>query len=199
MAKKKGKRKPNVAYDLLPYSGQTDKRILAFDPGSRNMGIALVAKKGKNLGVIANSVMTNPVNDLTMVNAPKQKFIDEVGRWVDEYKPQGIIAERFQTRGLGGPLIEQVSFMLGLLAGHFGLPIKLITASTWKNKFQRRFDIDLKEDVYKEIKIQPHQLDACLIGCYGLEFALDQEFVYTPESIIDMAELRSCIPHIRGR
>ena len=165
------------------------------------MGIALIGLKEDRLGVIANSVLTNPINDLVRVNASRTAFVGEVDRWVDMYQPDAIIAERFQTRGGGasmGKSIECISAMLGLLLERYELPVKLVVASQWKNKFQKRFGVDLK-DIYKQIRVAPHALDACLIGCYGLEAGMGQDFEYTPELITSMAEKRSCLPLKRER
>ena len=109
------------------------------------------------------------------------------------YQPDGIIAERFQTRGNGGPLIEQVSSMLGLIRGRYPkIPIKLTVASAWKNKLNRRFECDLKE-IYPTVAVQPHQLDATLIGVYGLESGLDTNIDYDLEDIISQVENTSLI------
>ena len=104
-----------------------------------------------------------------------------------------MIAERFQTRGNGGPLIEMVSCMLGLLAGTYPkLPIKFTIASAWKNKVQRRFNVDLKE-VYKEIAVAPHQLDAALIAIYGLEAGTGIEIDYSLDEVIAQVEQTSLL------
>ena len=198
MARRKKNQKPNAEYELRPYKGKAEVRVMSFDPGSRNMGIACVGMKDNRLGVLANSVMTNPINDLVNFNAIRPAFFEEVDRWFAAYKPQAIIAERFQTRGLGGPLIEMVSVMLGMLAGRYNVPVLFITAATWKNDYQRRYNIDLKE-TYKEILIQPHQLDACLIGCYGIEVGRGENFDCAPGRIIGLAEERSCLPLKRKR
>ena len=83
--------------------------------------------------------------------------------------------------------------MLGLVAGTYPkVPFKLTIASSWKNKVQKRFDVDLKE-VYTETLVQPHQLDAALIGIYGLEQGLKRDLDYSLEDIISQAEATSLI------
>ena len=146
--------------------------------------------------MVANSLMTNTIHDLTVFGLQRDAFLKEIDAWITHYKPDGIVIERFQTRGLQGPLIEQVSIMLGLIAGSYPrIPIKLITASTWKNKFHRRFkDRELLlDDLYKVCKTTPHQLDACLIGVYGLEVGLNSDIDYDPALIIKKAENSSLI------
>lgn len=202
MAKRNKKpQKPNAEYELQPVKFRPDtKRMLAFDPGSRNMGVSLVAANPEGLvRVVANSIVTSPVNDLVDFMSASALFMAEVQRWVTLYQPHGIIAERFQTRGLGGPLIEMVSSMLGLLRGMYPqLPIKLVTAASWKNNYQRRFEFQL-DDVYPLCRTTPHQLDACFIGTYGLEQGLQRELKFTPESIVKDAEASSAIKLINRK
>lgn len=202
MAKKK-QRKPRAEYTLPKESGLSadTKRVLAMDPGSSNMGISLVAvnKKGQ-LKVMANSIVTEPVNDLTVVGWERDKFLAEIDRWVSLYKPNGFILERFQTRGLLGKTIEAVSIMIGLIAGRYPeIPITIITAATWKNEFHRRFEHCVLEDLYKESRTTPHQLDACFLGVYALEKGLQTKFTYDPVKIMHSAEESSLIRLINRR
>lgn len=213
-ARKKGKKKvpkANATYELPSTCDFKGLRILALDPGSRNMGISVVGARNGKPVVLANSVMTNPINTLVEFKVALKKFMDEIHPWVALYKPKAIIAERFQTRGNGGPLIELVSVMLGVLSGYYyPMPVKLITASTWKNSFNRRFQpelgsmypdaekLDLKL-IYPELKMTPHAFDSSLIGIYGLEFGLRHKLIYTPRGIMRAAEQASLIPWIEKR
>lgn len=194
MAKKKKGPKPNAEYELPNGVKLPKVRILALDPGSRNMGISVVGIKDGKPVILANSVMTNPVNTLVDFAEARVKFMEEIARWVEKFEPKAIIAERFQTRGNGGPLIEMVSVMLGLLAGKYEtLPVKLITASTWKNAFNRRHQCDLRE-MYPDVLTPPHAFDSCLIGIYGLEYGTQQQLEYSPSQLMRMAERTSCLP-----
>jgi hypothetical protein len=197
---KRGAR-PNAEYVIPPCTLQSDTvRVLAFDPGSRNMGISCVATAKGRVKVVANSIVTNPVNDLTVFGSRRDLFLEEMDRWITEFQPRGIVAERFQTRGIGGPLIEQVSSMLGLLAGRYHtLPVKLITAATWKNAFHRRFDTVTLDDLYRESLTTPHQLDSCFIGIYGLEAGLGTELKFDPRTIVSQAEDTSLVRLINKR
>jgi hypothetical protein len=191
MVKKKKPRKINE-YKIPNLKINADKLVLGADPGSKNFGIALVGLVRGKIKIYANSVMMRPVDDLKIFNKTSDDFISEFDTWM-KYKPNGIVAERFQTRGNGGPLIEQVSSMLGLIKGVYrSTPLKLTIASAWKNRVQRRFGIDLKE-VYPEIGIQPHQLDASLIAVFGLEEGIGAELDYTIEDVIRQAEATSLI------
>jgi hypothetical protein len=199
MARKK-ERKANKEY-VLPTSSKlkdSTPRILSCDPGSRNFGIAVVATDGSQVKVAANSILTNPIHDLTKFESQKQVFLREVGGWIDLYKPNALVVERFQTRGLGGPLIEMVSSMNALMSGYFNLKTLLITASTWKNYMQRRFEFDLNE-LYKEFAIPPHQIDASLIGVYGLEVGLRKELQFEPSEIAVQVEDTSLLPLIQRK
>jgi Holliday junction resolvasome RuvABC endonuclease subunit len=167
-----------------------EKLMLGCDPGSRSFGISLVGVRKSKPVVYANGVLNFPVNDLINFNGMADKFLNEIDDWM-AFKPDAIIGERFQTRGNGGPLIEQVSVMLGLMH-QYGVPMKLTVASAWKNAFNRRFQTDLRQ-IYPTVSVQPHQLDASLIAIYGLEKGLDLLLNYTPDSIIAQVERKSLI------
>lgn len=186
-------RKENATYEIPDITLQSKtKRILALDPGSRNMGISLVATNGAKYKVIANSIVTNPLHDLTNIGIQRKLFLDEIDGWINQFQPDGIIAERFQTRGLQGPLVELVSVMLGLLAS-YKVPVKFITAATWKNAWHRRFDPLLLDDLYKTCLTTPHQLDASFIGFYGLELGLGIDIDYDPHEVIKQVEQSSLV------
>ena len=170
------------------------------------MGISVVGVSKAKPVVLANAVMMNPINTLVDFKVARELFLREIAAWVALFQPQGIIAERFQTRGNGGPLIEYVSVMLGLLAGrYYPLTTKLITASTWKNDFNRRFAEVLAKDypdaekadlkaIYPTLTMTPHAFDSGLIGVYGLEVGLGKRLNYTPKSIVHQAEKASLMP-----
>lgn len=199
MAKKKA-RKPNKEYELEPCKVDHNWRILTCDPGTRNFGIACVGVKGNKVDVIASAMLTHPITLLTNGHLAERKaYVTELRQWFDLYKPDAIIAERFQTRGNGGPTIELVSTMNALLMAIKKKPFKYVVASQWKNAFNRRWGTDHLKGMYNDCLTTPHQLDAILIGVYGLEMALDRELKYTPSSIIEMAEATSCMELRRPR
>jgi len=194
MRKTKKPPKPNEVYELPTKIVVRDQVvILGMDPGSRNFGIALVGTSNGKIKVYANAVLMRPVNDLVSFGMSSDAFMKEIKAWIDLGNPKGVVAERFQTRGNGGPLIEQVSAMLGLIRGRYPkLPMKLTIASAWKNKFNRRFNMDLKE-IYPTTRVQPHQLDATLIGIFGLEAGLGKELSFTIEDVIKQCEATSLV------
>ena len=202
MAKKK-ERKPNKEYTLEPCKRKHDYRILTCDPGTKNFGIACVGVKDQKIDVIANAVLTNPMYELTAdVMRQRDLFSKEIRQWFKMYNPNLVIAERFQTRGNGGPTIETVSLMLGLLGAFKRIPYKYVIAGQWKNAFNKRWaegDKEFLKGLYKDCLTTPHQLDATLIGVYGLEYALQTELVYTPSTMIEMVETTSRLELRRPR
>jgi hypothetical protein len=178
----------------LPKTPRLPKlRILAMDPGSKNFGIACVGVENGRPVILANAQLRFPVNDLVNFPERRELFLSELKPWFDTFKPQAMIAERFQTRGNGGPLIEYVAVMLGLLAGTYPkIKTKFITASTWKNAFKRRF-FDLRL-LYPDLLVQPHPFDAAMIGVYGLEFGLKRQLKYDPFKIVKSVEASSLVP-----
>lgn len=218
MARKKAKKpqKPNTPYTLpKALKGKPEKLVLAMDPGSRNFGIALVGLENGEPRCYLNSVMMKPVNNMVTFAIMRRNFLIEVAGWM-KYAPGGVVAERFQTRGGSsmGPLIEQVSSMLGLIAGAYpDLPVKFTIASVWKNSMHRRFadayrgHVDYADDegefnlraVYKRIAVEPHQLDASLIGIYGLEQGLGINIDFDFDDWVAQVEASSRIPLRRRR
>ena len=151
----KKQEKPNKPYELPTVIVPTRNVVLSIDPGSKNQGIALVGIEQGKVKVYANAIMMKPVNDLVNFAKSSKAFTNELSWWMDMYEPMGIIAERFQARGLMGNTGEMVSTMLGLIRGSYPtVAIKLTVASTWKNRVQRRFKVDLKE-IYPTLSVKP--------------------------------------------
>ncbi len=161
------------------------------------MGIACLGVSKGKIDVIANSIMMNPITSMTTNHVALRKaFVKELRMWIKLYKPHAIVMERFQARGGKGPLIELVTLMntlISVLATLTGLPYKFLMPATWKNAFHRRFTGVALNDLYKDCLTTPHQFDAVLIGCYGLELALRQDLIYTPDTIIEMTEASSAL------
>lgn len=98
------------------------------------------------------------------------KTVNEI---VDEFKVADVVAERFQTRGIGGPLIEKVSVMNGALITIAHLQSKLfrlITASQWKNAVSKIIDINTFYLCGKNYGFTPHEVDSTLIGLYHADY-----------------------------
>jgi hypothetical protein len=189
------------------------KVLLTFDPGSVNMGIAatMLDLEKRKARVLANAVMENPIKGLVHdIQGTRQRFVKEVDAWVERFKPHGMVMERFQSRGLRGNTAEEVSIMIGIMLERYGsrLPFKIITAATWKNDFHRKWndgktsgEVDLKE-LYKEVCVPPHQLDATLIGLYGLKIGTRVDFDYDLDRLlgaVEHASLCRLINRVRRR
>lgn len=194
-AKKKAVRKV-VEYSLPEKSGimESKARVFSMDPGSTNYGMAVVeATPDGKVRIVANSLCSNPVYDLTQFNEQRKAYIGEIDQWVKLYEPNGLVAERFLSRGLQGSLGEYVSCMIGFTAQEYDhLSFLAPMAATWKVPLQKRFAFDLKE-LYKQCGTTPHQLDACFIGIYALEKGLGQKLDYDPVDIAIQAENTSLV------
>ena len=144
--------------------------IAAFDPGSKNFGVAIVDPE--SLKIVAHWL--NPYTVRTLGDdkasqiAEYKKFLKSMRT---RHKCTHLIAERFQARGsLSGISIEVVSFMLGLAEHQFPNKSKFVIASQWKTAYNRSGDFNLK-DLYRDLwqkpnRITPHQIDASLIGMW---------------------------------
>lgn len=152
---------------------------LGIDLGSRNTMLA-VAHPKRGFGETKH--FQSPIRAL--VDKPKlslmrsiKVFIKEFGSDLDRIKPGRVTAERFLTRGFRGAGIEMINFMLGMMAAecfHRGIKFQAITASTWKNAINRRFNNkEALRTVYKGFKIKErHYVDAFLIA----HFRFDKKF-----------------------
>lgn len=194
MAKKK-QRKP-VEY-TLPECAKlkpTTKRVLALDPGSKNMAISVVAaNEHRKIKIIANSLLKYPIYDLTKFNAQRKEFLEEIGQWMNLFQPNAVVIERFVSRGLHGSLGEYVSSMIGLIGGRYtDLPLLPLMAASWKNAFHRRHPVEL-DDLYRDCRTTPHQLDSSFIGIYGLEKGLKMQLDYDPVDVMLEVENTSLI------
>lgn len=155
--------------------------ILSCDPGTKNFASALVTgtmKKGKlRFKIHGTRVMEKTV--LSLVDEPANQmaqFIGEVEDIIDRtgLTPEALYMERFQSRGNGGTTIECINFMLGTMVYHFRdrCPVSLLTAATWKNRVNRYLILKESYKAYGlQLKASPktaHELDAVLIGMYGI-------------------------------
>lgn len=143
--------------------------LAAFDPGSKNFGVAVVDPA--TLKILAHWLNPYTVQTLGEDKRPQiagyKKFLRDMKR---KHNCTHLIAERFQARGsLSGISIEVVSFMLGLAESSFPNSTRFVIASQWKTAYNRS-GLDLRA-LYKELwqkpyRITPHQIDASLIGMW---------------------------------
>lgn len=150
-------------------------RYLSGDPGKVNFALTVTEVNGKKLDIIGTRMFSNPIQDLTGDLATVIKnFTKELIEIDKQYGPfDGVCFERFQSRGLGGNTIEAISIMIGVAAFYFQkkkVPFFAITASQWKNAFNRHADL---KELYKEYNLTSkkskkaiHEYDSMLIGLY---------------------------------
>lgn len=146
--------------------------LLSSDPGFRNYGFSVVQFRKQGDNDLAFRILEAGHCSATVSNLKSGKVLvaqlaaykEFLRAKVDKYGVQAFTAERFMTRGVNGPSIEMVNFMLGVMVSSFDKPVKLWPAVTWKNAVRRK-GVDLSY-WYKWCKASPHQLDATLIGIY---------------------------------
>jgi hypothetical protein len=144
-------------------------KIAAFDPGSKNFGVAIL--NPETLKIVSHWM--NPYTVRTLGDG-KSDQVNDYKKFLRTMRTKHgcthVIAERFQARGsLSGISIEVVSFMLGLAEHQFPNKARFVIASQWKTAYNRN-GLDLKA-LYKDLwqkpnRITPHQIDACLIGMW---------------------------------
>ena len=156
--------------------------IFAADPGVRNYGFCILKVWPKppssakiRWKILLFGRLLSTVADLKEP-LPKQFTLhkEALESLKGQFNASFFIAERFQSRMMGGTTIESVNIMLGAgLAVFDSLPRKIITASQWKNaaaKAELWFD-DVQREVHAN-KITNHAVDATCIGLYAASLLL---------------------------
>lgn len=155
--------------------------IMSCDPGSTNFGFAITKGKitevnGKiriKFKTIMSGICPCPINKVKDTKDLRSKQLAFKGWFNSILAEHGVNAvglERFQTRGLLGPLIEYVGIMTGIMLSNTeGMPLKVYPAAVWKNAVRRSTDDkEWLNQLYKVAKVQPHQVDAALMGVWLL-------------------------------
>ncbi|ARW58862.1 Holliday junction resolvase [Erwinia phage vB_EamM_Y3] len=150
-------------------------RILTGDPGKVNFALSVQEFKDNRIDILGTRMFHSPIQNLHYdMREPTKAFMKELEDMWKQYGPfDAMCFERFQSRGLGGNTIEAISLMLGV-ASVFALkkkcPIDLITASQWKNAFNRTMNLKeyyaLHNLTSKKSRKAIHEFDASLIGVY---------------------------------
>ena len=102
-------------------------------------------------------------------------FYNSVNTLLDDYNIECMIAERFQTRGNMGPLIEMVSMQLGTYATlcyQHQIQFRLVVASQWKNAIHKIGGDSYLEDIYQyahQFGLTPHECDSTGMALYQAE------------------------------
>lgn len=145
--------------------------ILSSDPGYTNYGWSIVqfrkSDSGLSFRVVENGLCRSTVSNLKdgkVLSQQLEEYAKFMKSLIEKHNVDAICAERFMTRGINGPSVEMVNFMLGVLVSLAKKPVKLWPAVVWKNALRRK-GVELKE-WYKYCRTTPHQLDAVLIGVY---------------------------------
>lgn len=170
-------------YELIP--NKKAPTVLSLDPGTANCAIACSTLTEQPV-LLANALLRSPIRGLTSGLPQKRRaFLQELALWVKAYDPSIIIMERFQSRGLKGSTVEEISVMLGcVLTQYPKLDVQFITAATWKNQWHRDFSGYELKTLYKVCRTTPHQLDATLIGLHAGQKKLGYSPTYHPENLL---------------
>lgn len=155
-------------------------RVLGLDPGTANFGVfgGIIhgVKTVHGVEPVLSKMFVNTVRSLTnQVNEATQAFLSEFEEVLAIVQPDVVVIERFQTRGLMGPTVELVSFMLGLVgaacqryAEQIGkhIIVRPVVAGQWKNALNRKANL---EDMYEALGTSKlhHRLDAMLMSLYA--------------------------------
>lgn len=146
--------------------------VLGCDPGYRNFGFSVVQVARKGDGFVFRvktcGMLKDTLKDMKGDVIPRiDLFKREIRSLCRKYKVSAITAERFQSRGLRGLSAELVSGMIFLLTQVGQKDVNLITASQWKNQFNRAYGKGSLDEIYKVCRVEPHELDSVCIAIYG--------------------------------
>ena len=145
--------------------------LLSIDPGKVNMGYSITEYKNNTVCILKVGMIQNTIQDLKGYNIKPVvlAFNKEICALIRKFKVTEVTMERFVSRGLLGSLSEFICIMQGILAINTRIKVfNLVMAATWKNAFNKNYNL---KDFYKEAKakqIEPHEIDAVLIGLYFL-------------------------------
>ena len=147
------------------------KTILSIDPGKVNMGYGIIQQKDGKYRIVKRGMIKNTIQDLKAYNLKDTvlRFHQEIEGMIDEFNITEVSMERFVSRGLLGSLSEYICIMQGILAINPKVKVfNLVTAATWKNSFNKSFNLNEFYKMARKVKIQPHEIDAIMIGLYFL-------------------------------
>ncbi len=176
--------------------------VLALDPGIVNAGYSVVSARLINnklqYKVDETGKLKHTVYDLKQeIVEQTTGYCNEMNRLAKNYGVTHCIAERFQARGFRGHQGEGIGIMLGsliqMLTKEYSTEIRLVTAATWKNAFNRMADL---KSFYPQVRLEPHEVDATLMAL----FLASSVFGIKPfEHIKSKSKQRSLIKSIENK
>jgi hypothetical protein len=137
------------------------KTILSIDPGKVNMGYGIIQQKAGKYRIIKRGMIKNTIQDLKAYNLKDTvlRFHKEIEDMIDKYAITEVSMERFVSRGLLGSLAEYICIMQGILSINPKIKVfNLVMAATWKNSFNKSYELNEFYKQAKKLKIQPHEI-----------------------------------------
>lgn len=109
-----------------------------------------------------------PIKDQMIPNFSTQlaMFEKDWRSQIKKFQPTTWAVERFQSRGLRGKTVEAICIMNGVLAAmsrRNSILFNMITAAQWKNRVNAYGSL---EEIYSQVTLPPHIVDACFISTY---------------------------------
>lgn len=142
-------------------------RILSVDPGTTNFAYSILDIKPNLNYKIRKIKMVEKTLTEPNVDIKDQYLLFEKEFLLKVKNVDSFICERFQSRGMKGNVIESVNMMIGMMVQHMASiqvkNIKLVTASTWKNRVNKITDL---KEIYKLARVPNHITDAVCLGLY---------------------------------
>jgi hypothetical protein len=159
--------------NVVPLEGLS---VVGFDPGTTNFGVFGGVLQGvktlHRVRPLISYMLQNPIKKIPSDGSDfSEAFMREIAEIFRKVKPDVVVIERFQARGLMGPTIELISVMIGLIASLLTdlaekegrhIIFRVLTASTWKNSVNRVVSLD---NLYERVSAKDkHRMDACLMA-----------------------------------
>lgn len=160
--------------------------VMGCDGGTLNFGVSVI-EIGNCIRPVYSTLLTATINNATnkesvtkwrkdvgMAVPPFDEssriFQENIRNIVQKFPPDFVTAERFQTRGFGGPTIEHISLMNAFIFAETGSARRvLIPAAEWKARVNAWYPLESIYMEATEIGLTHHHVDSSLIGLYGAQ------------------------------
>ncbi len=154
--------------------------ILAIDPGEKNYAYSYI-------NIIDYTFKTGTLKN-TVRNLKKDKtqlfltlYVEELSKIIQKInlnEKDIVIVERWTPRGARqGTMAETINIMIGSLFTLISCDFELVSASTWKNWFNRNYKTKDQQiwDLIQNPTLTDHQADTIGISAWYMETVLNME------------------------
>ena len=162
-------------------------RIIGLDPGSKNFGYAVIDIPDENYSYLKETYIELPTilesgllknlllyfETLSLDSNVLRLSVQELQEICIRHSVERIAIERWMGRGTFMPgWVEKLNHIIGAMLYSSPIPIKAITASSWKTRILKRYDIKSTKTLVGSVKTE-HEGDAVIQAIYLHELELE--------------------------